>query len=55
MKLIVDVADDINQIRELALNGIQEYSNDVESEEYNIFKKRIWMECDKFYQIKIKN
>lgn len=50
----VDVADDsINQIRELALNGIQEYSHDVESEEYNIFK-RIWMECDKFYTNKNK-
>lgn len=50
----VDVADEnINQIRELALSGIQEYSNDVESEEYNIFK-RIWMECDKYYSNKNK-
>lgn len=50
----IDVADEnINQIRELALSGIQEYSNDVESEEYNIFK-RIWMECDKYYSNKNK-
>ena len=36
----------INQIRMLALDGIQEYADDVDSEEYDFFKK-IWLMCDK--------
>lgn len=36
----------INQIRALALEGIQEYADDVDSEEYDFFKK-IWLMCDK--------
>lgn len=38
--------DRVNQIRQIALNGIQEYAQDVDSEEYDFFK-RIWMMCDK--------
>jgi hypothetical protein len=43
-----DVDDKIAQIRKLALDGIQEFSEDVESEEY-VFYKKVWMECDKLY------
>lgn len=50
----IGVADDkINQIRALALEGIQEFAEEVDSEEYNIFKT-IWMSCDKFYSAKNK-
>lgn len=38
--------DRINQIRTIALDGIQEYAQDVDSKEYDFFKK-IWMMCDK--------
>lgn len=38
--------DKINQIRTLALDGIQDYADDVDSEEYDFFKK-IWLMCDK--------
>lgn len=38
--------DKINQIRMLALDGIQEYADDVDSDEYDFFKK-IWLMCDK--------
>lgn len=38
--------EEINQIRMLALDGIQEYADDVDSEEYDFFKK-IWLMCDK--------
>jgi hypothetical protein len=38
----------INQIRSLALDGIQDFAKKVNSEEYKIFKA-IWMSCDKFY------
>lgn len=38
--------DKISQIRALALDGIQDYANDVDSEEYDFFKK-IWLMCDK--------
>ena len=30
----------------VALDGIQEYADDVDSEEYDFFKK-IWLMCDK--------
>lgn len=43
----------INQIRSLALEGIQEFAEQVDSEEYQIFKN-IWMSCDKFYSNKNK-
>lgn len=43
----------INQIRALALEGIQEFAEQVDSEEYLIFKN-IWMSCDKFYSNKNK-
>ena len=43
----------INQIRSLALEGIQEFAEAVDSEEYQIFKN-IWMACDKFYSNKNK-
>lgn len=38
--------DKINQIRMIALDGIQAYADDVDSEEYDFFKK-IWLMCDK--------
>ena len=38
--------DKVNQIRTLALDGIQEYAEEVDSEEYQFFKK-VWMMCDK--------
>lgn len=40
------VSDKISQIRAIALEGIQEYADDVDSEEYDFFKK-IWLMCDK--------
>jgi hypothetical protein len=43
-----EVDDKIAQIRKLALDGIQEFAEDVDSEEY-IFYKKVWMECDKLY------
>ena len=39
----------LNKIRMLALDGIQQYANDVESEEYQVMKK-IWLLCDKAYE-----
>ena len=45
--------DKINQIRSIALSGIQEFAEQVDSEEYQIFKN-IWMSCDKFYSNKNK-
>lgn len=36
----------IDQIRQLALNGIQKYAEDVDNEMYVTYKK-IWMMCDK--------
>lgn len=39
----------INQIRELAIQGIAQYANNVESEEYQALKK-IWLLTDKFYE-----
>ena len=47
------VDEKINQIRSLALEGIQEFAEQVDSEEYQIFKN-IWMTCDKFYSNKNK-
>lgn len=41
--------DVINQIRELAIQGIAQFANDVESEQYRALK-RIWLETDKFYE-----
>lgn len=46
-------SDKINQIRSLALSGIQDFAEQVDSEEYQIFKN-IWMSCDKFYSNKNK-
>jgi hypothetical protein len=40
-------SDKISEIRTLALSGIQDYAEDVESEEYQFFKK-VWLLCDKF-------
>ena len=36
----------IAQIREIALNGLQDYANDVDCEAYQFYKK-IWLMCDK--------
>lgn len=41
-----NAVDKINQIRTLALEGIQEFAEDVDCEEYDFFKK-IWLMCDK--------
>lgn len=38
--------DKINQIRSLSLEGLQEYSNNVDSEEYKFFKK-VFLETDR--------
>lgn len=43
---ISQTEDKVNQIRTLALDGIQEYAEQVDSEEYQFFKK-VWMMCDK--------
>ncbi|MBR6517587.1 MAG: hypothetical protein IKT40_12220 [Bacilli bacterium] len=40
-------SDKINQIRSMALSGIQDFAENVESEEYQFFKK-VWLLCDKF-------
>ena len=36
----------VDQIRQLALDGIQKYADDVDNEMYQLFKK-VWMMCDK--------
>lgn len=38
--------DRISQIREIALNGLQDYAHNVDSEQYQFYKK-IWLMCDK--------
>lgn len=43
----VKSCDNISQIRSLALNGIQDFAENVESEEYQFYKK-VWLLCDKF-------
>ncbi len=53
MNGVANADDKINQIRSLALEGIQEFAEQVDSEEYQIFKN-IWMSCDKFYSNKNK-
>jgi hypothetical protein len=44
-----ETVDVINQIRELAIQGISKYANQVESEQYQALKK-IWLLTDKFYE-----
>ena len=39
----------IDQIRQLAIKGIAEYADDIESEQYQSLKK-IWLLTDKFYE-----
>lgn len=39
----------IDQIRQLAIKGIAEYADDIESEQYQALKK-IWLLTDKFYE-----
>lgn len=46
--------DKINQIRSIALEGIQAFASDVDSEEYDFFKK-VWLMCDKVCSDKEKN
>lgn len=41
-----DATEKINQIRSMALEGIQMFADNVDSEEYDFFKK-IWLMCDK--------
>lgn len=43
---IGDATEKINQIRSMALEGIQMFADNVDSEEYDFFKK-IWLMCDK--------
>ena len=50
----INANEKINQIRSLALEGIQEFSDDVNSEEYDFFKK-IWLMCDKVFSEKDNN
>ena len=41
-----DTSDKVNQIRMIALDGIQEYAENVDDPNYEFFKK-IWLMCDK--------
>ena len=41
----------IAQIREIALNGLQDYAQDVDCEAYQFYKK-IWLMCDKAVSVK---
>ena len=41
-----DATEKINQIRAMALEGIQMFAENVDSEEYDFFKK-VWLMCDK--------
>ena len=50
----INANEKINKIRSLALEGIQEFSDDVNSEEYDFFKK-IWLMCDKVFSEKDNN
>ena len=43
---IPQVNDKLGEIRQLALSGIQEYAQNVDDPNYEVFKK-IWMLCDK--------
>ena len=43
---IAKTDDRIAQIRDIALQGVQDYSHDVDSEQYQFYKK-IWLMCDK--------
>lgn len=38
--------DKINQIREISLQGLQEYAENVDSPMYQFYKK-VWLMCDK--------
>jgi len=44
-----EVTSVIDQIRELAIKGIAQYADDIESEQYQALKK-IWLLTDKFYE-----
>ena len=46
--------DKIAQIREIALSGLQEYSEDVDSPLYQFYKK-VWLMCDKAVSEKEEN
>ena len=41
-----DPSEKISQIRSIALEGIQMFAENVDSEEYDFFKK-VWLMCDK--------
>lgn len=43
---IIKQDDKIIKIREIALCGLQDYSHDVDTEQYQFYKK-IWLMCDK--------
>lgn len=49
-----DAQQHVDQIRQVALNGIQQFSQDVDSEEYDFFKK-VWLMCDKLVSSKENN
>ena len=46
--------DKISQIREIALQGLQEYAEDVDSPLYEFYKK-VWLMCDKAVSEKKEN
>ena len=48
-----DVQQYVDQIRQISLTGIQQFAQDVDSEEYDFFKK-VWLMCDKLMSEKEK-
>lgn len=44
-----EMADIIDQIRQLSIQGIAKYADEVDSEQYQALKK-IWLLTDKFYE-----
>lgn len=43
---MADATEKILQVRNMAIEGIEMFKNNVDSEEYDFFKK-IWLMCDK--------
>jgi hypothetical protein len=48
-----DVQQYVDQIRQISLTGIQQFAQDVDSQEYDFFKK-VWLMCDKLMSEKEK-
>ena len=49
-----DVQQYVDQIRQISLTGIQQFAQDVDSQEYDFFKK-VWLMCDKLVSSKENN